>query len=569
MFFVPEKIEAFGLKLLVLGILSMYGLPLCMAQELPWEQASTKSDYSLLYCPLVKLSLSCGNQRCEKLLGEKASNCPQDCSSYLLQNWNEAVQCEKAQELFHPETEIAVQTIVREAQKLRQKLRVVGGAFSNTSIICSDDIMIATDRLNKVIGLELYDGEETVLVQAGARLDQLMEWLAERDLALEGYPAPILRPATIGGVLATSSHSSSTRHKASMSDIVASVDIVNWQGEIKTYAPQISSSLEWRAATANLGLLGVMTKIRLKVRPEVTLHMRAEVRAEEELFAAGDPIDIIDDCDYGQMWWNPVAKKFLWICGQESDQQPDLSADNNLTETTYQVLRTLSSGIAKPLASVFELAACSRFFRCKMRDLITPHSLVDAKIFSYEKNGKKVRTDEVYGRSFRMITSDFDGFHEIRTRFLELVVPASQRKSALEAIRDYYRSSKFCELFSVYNLRFVPVTEQSLISNTAPGEGFIPGDVAMFIEINGYYPKGMEQKHFAEFDAYNAGLVKILMDDFGARPHWGKGEGWFHSYAEQLGRWHQGKKQFKEVLRQADPHGMFQNDFTIRAGLGL
>jgi FAD/FMN-containing dehydrogenase len=556
---------------LVLGTLAFFGRPTAFATDypLPWEQERPQLNYSLLYCPLVKMSLSCGNERCQKLFGENEATCPQDCQSFLLQNWNQGVQCSEAEELYHPEDVNAVQAIVASASHQGKKVRVVGDRYSNTDIICSEDIIIATDRLNRIIGLETYNGDATVVVEAGASLFTVMQWLAQRDLALAGYPTPIIRPATIGGAIATSSHSSSPRKKASMSDIVASIDMVGWDGHIVTYAPHRSEPEHWQAATANLGLLGVMTKIRLRVRPEKALAMQAEIRGESELLNAHDPLDLLNGCDYGQIWWNPVAKTFLWVCGQPTDNPPDLTADNALTEVLNKTLKQLSTGFASPLSTVFELAACSRSVRCKFRDFVTPSSLSDPRIFSTLRNGKRVMTSAVTGQSFRMITTDFDGFNAIRTRFLELVVPARYRQDAIRAIYDYYHSSGACELFSIYNIRFVPITDQSLIANASPGGSFKAGEVAMFIEINGYYPKGMSDEHFARFDEYNTGLVRLLMEHYEARPHWGKGDHWYHSYADQLGHLAEGKDTFRKVLRQVDPHGMFQNSFTEDAGLGL
>jgi FAD/FMN-containing dehydrogenase len=394
-----------------------------------------------------------------------------------------------------------------------------------------------------------------------------MRWRISHGKALLGYPTPIIRPATVGGALATSSHSSSPGHVAILTDVVASVEVVNWRGQVVVYSPGRSTDAEWKAATANLGLLGVMTRVRLKVRDEKSLHMAAQIRPEAELLSAADPVDLVQGCDYGQVWWNPVAKSFLHVCGHETDAAPDATADNALNEVLFGTLKKLSEGPGALVSGAFELAGCSNGFRCNLRNLVTRTTLTDPKVFTVvDARGSRRFVNEVTGRSHRMITSEFDGFAGIRTRFLEVAIPPKYRRAAVEAIKAYFDATTDCELYSVYNLRFVPILGQSWVGNTAAEGDFALGDIAMFVEINGYYPKGMDAEHLPVFDRYNDGLVRLLMERFGARPHWGKGEHWYHQYGRDLGVHAAGLRQFNAVLRQADPTGMFGNDFTRDAG---
>jgi len=533
----------------------------------PWELPKPKPSYSLLYCPLIKMSGHCGNNRCEWLLGETARSCPSDCSAALVQTWNAGVQCDAVDELAKPSTVAEIEDVIHRARSEGRKVRANGRRFSNTDLVCSSAAIVSTERLNRILGIEVFEGQETLHVETGATLDEAMRYLAARGKAFLGFPTPIIRPATLGGSLATSSHSSSALHPAIMTDVVASVELVNWLGQSLVYSPGQSSEAEWKAATANLGLLGVMTRLRIKIRDEKSLHMVASIRPEAEIFAADDPIDLVKTCDYGQFWWNPVAKTFLHVCGQETTAAANPSADNALNEIILGTLKQFSEGPGVLVSGAFELAGCSNTFRCQMRNLVTKGSLSDPKIFTVTDNkGKRKFVSEAIGASHRMITSDFDGFNAIRTRFLEVVVPPKHRKAALLALKEYFDTSPDCELYSIYNLRFVPILGNSLVGNTADEGDFVQGEVAMFIEINGYYPKGMDAAHLPEFDRYNDQLVRMLMDRFGARPHWGKGEHWYHQYGHELGVHAEGLKAFNMVLENADPFGMFSNDFTRDAG---
>jgi hypothetical protein len=58
----------------------------------------------------------------------------------------------------------------------------------------------------------------------------------------------------------------------------------------------------------------------------------------------------------------------------------------------------------------------------------------------------------------------------------------------------------------------------------------------------------------------------MLIEEFGARPHWGKGEHWYHQYGRDHGVHAEGLQEFNAVLEAADPTGMFGNDFTRDAG---
>ena len=155
---------------------------------------------TLKSCPGVKLSITCGDNVCGNR--EDKNNCPADCIKGEIRSYNHEVICDKVKTVFTPKTEADFQAAIKVSIKNGMRVKVVGNLHSATNMLCNKSTVISTKNLNKVIGLEKYQGEDVVNVQAGVTIGELSEWLHERKKSL-GYTMIGYRGVTVAGVTAT------------------------------------------------------------------------------------------------------------------------------------------------------------------------------------------------------------------------------------------------------------------------------------------------------------------------------------------------------------------------------
>lgn len=203
-----------------------------------------------------------------------ASALQADDSSYDWSNWSGSVKC-TAQQVARPRTVDDVIAAVRAAERAGLGVRVVGSGHSFTPLGATDDTLVVLSRLRGVEDIDTEKHEATVL--AGSKLYHLGKPLLEAGLAVENMP-DIDRQA-IAGAIATGTHGtgptlgSLSTQVVGMSLVVASGDVV----EISENEPELL-----RAAQVSLGVLGVVTHVRLRLLPAYRLHERTRTASYEE-----------------------------------------------------------------------------------------------------------------------------------------------------------------------------------------------------------------------------------------------------------------------------------------------
>jgi FAD/FMN-containing dehydrogenase len=483
-----------------------------------------------------------------------------DCGPGLFQSFNGYGSCETVKEVLTPESVAEVQVMVK--TRRGGKIRVVGARHSSLGLLCTEGSVISVEKLGRILGIEVFEGEETVLVEAGVKIFDLLEWLKDHGRSIVGYGMPMLRNATLGGALATSSHGSSTTQVSSLNDIVASIEIVDWQGGLKEYSSASVPRIHWEAARANLGLMGVMTRIRLRIRPHVNLRVVEDELPEQSLFDVQDPVDLVRGCDYAQFLWAPTLSRLRRICGKETLAPADPHATNAFLE--YDGITSLER---TPIAIAFlEKSACKAPLRCVTHYRAAQNNLSTNFFVSRNERGERIRVTDFVAEHGKVMTSVYALPKTMQVRTLEVVVPPGRSRQALLAIRDLVRRRP-CELFGALWLRFTRVTSSSLIGNNVASSRYHGNDLALFIELEAYTPKGLTAEQFAEYDELNTALLKTLIDQFDARPHWGKGERWTHVYSQSHDTFDGRREAFRKALDEVDPHGVFANDFSDEVGL--
>ncbi|MBI2519841.1 MAG: FAD-binding protein [Bdellovibrio sp.] len=509
-------------------------------------------------CPGTGLALSCGNKICEESKGENWETCLYDCLKVPVVSYNGETFCSEVQKILTPQNALDVQDIVLQAIETGYRLRVSGKAHTINSQICTDGIVISTEKLNKIMGMEIYQGNTTVQVEAGVTLGQLTSWLHERGMSL-GYAIMAAKTMTVAGAVATGAHGSSTRETATISSLVESLTMVNPQGEIVEYNSTNTDENLWRALRANLGMLGVVVDLRLRIREQYNLHTSITFKKEKLLFQENGLKKLISKCDHARVHWFPKGGTLMQVCGNETNRSVDRGAESTLINVPplFQA----------PLKFVIHEGACHKDLNCLLEGVIYQYTKFAPPLLKQSRTGKMVHTKEVTGYSHRILSSDVP---DLKTQFFqtdwEIAVPLSSADEVLEALRDYFKSNKICLPFLGLAMRFVPIEDTTLLAHTSAGRNFKPGELAVTFEIIAYNPIGFPPEMEASYQKYFEEFASQLVYDFGGRGHLAKNRDWIFEIENQLGSYGDNLEKFQEILNKLDPNGLFSNDFGKRFG---
>lgn len=577
---VKNKVRCFRINLLLM----LWFLPIltwAAHEEWAWQQAVQDCDDQLASlkgnqlwsCPGLSLVKSCGNKSCEISQGENVTNCPADClPNVLVRSYNNIILCDHYHEIQIPYSVAELYDLVRMAVSRHLKVKAIGRSHSATNILCSEGIVIPTEHLNKIIGIEKLNGELVVHTETGVTVFELSEWLHRHGYALNGLPQMGFRDVSVGGAMATSSHGSTPKHHGVLSYIVQSIEFIDGKGEVHLLQNNATKnknvSDDFLALRTNLGMLGIITRVKLKIQPQFNLDVSVTYHSDSD-FTKIPPYQIVQDCDYGQLNWFPGVGKYMRTCGKRTLQSANFGANNELLSPNIPPF------VKNPFKQVLQMGACDNDIMCLMEKIrwwqfkLQPPFVVTTK-----KNNKleKKYLHHLIGPSHRMVSSFLTGQQEGFFQMdWEFAIAQSDIFSAMQAIKKLTQDQKIClPLIGVF-IRFAPIEEESLLAysggnfqeNNGPWQR---GQVATFLEMPVYLPTGFSPEQFKKYEASFVQFAQILVEQFHARPHWGKNRQWVFDKILQNSAYGSRLKRFQAVINKYDPNGTFANDFAERLG---
>lgn len=423
-------------------------------------------------------------------------------------NWGRTHDCTPS-DFAEPGSEEDVVALVRTAADQQRRLKVVGAGHSWSDAAMTDGTLVSLDRMQELVGVDEKAG--TVTVQAGMRLSQLNELLAERGLAV-----PILGSVaaqSVGGVLATGTHGSSLRW-GNLSTLVTRMRLVTGTGEVL----ELEEGDERLAgARVALGALGVVTEVTLRVVPAFQLAEELAVVPFDE--ALDGMLEVAAAEEFAKWFWLPHTGVIAVYRYRKVDEPGEPSAfgawlDRWVVNAAVFPAVLLLGGNAPGLVPALNGVVRKAYF----------------------KPGRRV------GRSDRMFTLAMPPRH-CET---EWSVPAA---SGPEAIRTLDK------LIEINALRVNFIQEFR----------FVKGDDAWLSPAH-----GRDSCHVGAYIGYGAHADRFIqgfcqaMQEQEARPHWGKQMG---SPAEYLARVYPEMARFKALRDELDPKRVFDNAF-LRRSLG-
>lgn len=143
------------------------------------------------------------------------------------------------------------------------------------------DLIVSTTRMNEVI--EHTPGDQVVRVQAGLKLEDLQEQLAEADQILAIDPPERSAGATVGGVVAANSSGPRRYRYGTIRDLIIGITVVLPDGTVAKAGGKVVKNVAGydlsKLFTGSLGTLGIIAtcNFRLHPRPEAARTVAVEL----------------------------------------------------------------------------------------------------------------------------------------------------------------------------------------------------------------------------------------------------------------------------------------------------
>jgi hypothetical protein len=518
------------------------------------------------------LTVTCGDGVCNGGLGscdyETPLNCPKDCPAAKVQAYYYLdTHCDQVQAVQYPTSTAQARTAIQNAIAAGQRVNFVGAGHTGNQLLCTDGISISTKNMQTIYGLEQFEGETVVRFQAGVSYWTLLNWLDAQGYALDytftGYGA--ITPA---GAIATGVHGTHGTGGASVSRIVRWLEMVGADGQIHEYSRNttgVSNPELWKALRANLGALGMVTTIRLQVRPRFNLHMKLDVLPEAALLAPHGLSDMAEGCDYFMALWfpGPYTKQVIRFCGVETNEPMTSPKAANIL-----VAPDIPSFLQYDFSINEQLAACDdnidyneelkRFnFFAHTNPPLTPDP--DALFVTHVK--------DIVGPWHRMAQYMFrPGQLEYTQTDWEVAVPMNQFDSMVNAVNSFVKAKRMA--FSVVGalIRLDRVGDDSIMGGNSVGPGFNVGDRIVHFEVPHFVPWNMAPNQREYFESRWKDMMSMIFDSYNVRPHWGKNQSWAFSHPSVLAENASRRARFQAIINQLDPNGVFARQHLANAG---
>jgi xylitol oxidase len=205
--------------------------------------------------------------------------------------------------VFTPDSVHQVQELV---QKHRQ-LRALGSRHSFNTIADSNQNLISTAALNRIVSLDKV--AKQVTVEAGIRYGELCQYLHENGYALHNLAS--LPHISIAGACATATHGSGVKN-GNLATGIAAIEFVKADSEIVSLSRKDGEA--FNGAVVGLGALGIVTRITLDLLPTFNMQqvvyrnlpMKELENNFEAIMSAGYSVSLFTD------WKNKNINE-VWI----------------------------------------------------------------------------------------------------------------------------------------------------------------------------------------------------------------------------------------------------------------
>ncbi|KAH7435458.1 hypothetical protein KP509_06G065800 [Ceratopteris richardii] len=179
---------------------------------------------------------------------------------HLVTNWSGTHEA-KTSIYIQPESLEELETAISLAHRRRQKLRPVGSGLSPNGIGLSDAGMINLALMDKIIDIDLDN--KRVTVQAGARVEQVVEALRPHGLTLQNFAS--IKQQQIGGFTQVGAHGTGAALPPVDQQVLNLKLVTPAKGTLELSAEKDPDL--FYLARCSLGTLGVVAEVTLQCVP--------------------------------------------------------------------------------------------------------------------------------------------------------------------------------------------------------------------------------------------------------------------------------------------------------------
>lgn len=185
---------------------------------------------------------------------------------------------------------------VRELVARLPRLRALGSRHCFNTIADSEDNLVSSERLNRIVSLDRE--RHTVTVEGGIRYGELVEFLHDNGYALHNLAS--LPHISVAGSIATATHGSGVGN-GNLATSVSGLEFVNASGELVRLSRNDGDT--FNGAVVGLGMLGFVTKVTLDLLPTFVMKqvvyqnmpMAALEKNFSEIMSAGYSVSLFTD----------------------------------------------------------------------------------------------------------------------------------------------------------------------------------------------------------------------------------------------------------------------------------
>lgn len=187
--------------------------------------------------------------------------------------------------------------------KTGRKIRCIGTGHSWSELAPTDDILMATDGLNKILSIDRDKKQATI--QSGAKLEHLNVQLWNEGYAFSNLGS--IARQSLAGAISTATHGSGINFQI-LGSMVESFKLVKADGEVLKIDRKENSEL-FHLSLISLGSLGIITEMTINIVPKFQLHECSGIMDFEEV--CDNILDWIKQEDHIKMWWFPHTEKMM------------------------------------------------------------------------------------------------------------------------------------------------------------------------------------------------------------------------------------------------------------------
>ncbi len=245
-----------------------------------------------------------------------------------MKNWSGYLEWTPSQ-VFFPETEEEIQSIVKRAADESKKVRIIGAGHSFTPLVKTNQFFINLDKYQGLISVDKENNQ--AVVKAGTKLFTLNDLLFKHGLAMENMGD--IDRQSIAGTISTGTHGTGKKFK-SISNQVIALRFVNGKGELIECSEQHNKDL-FKAAQVSLGTLGMITEITMQCVP--TYKLKLENRKEDLAQVLGKLKERNDKNRNFEFYWFPHADSAWTKTANITNDSPDkINIANSFSENVIE-----------------------------------------------------------------------------------------------------------------------------------------------------------------------------------------------------------------------------------------